>query len=230
MIYITGDTHSKPEQLSSKNFPAGKNLTKSDYVIIAGDFGLLWYDPPDKEEIWWKRWLEEKPFTTLFIDGNHENFTRLNNLPEVEMFGNRVGKYGDSIYHLKRGNVYIIDGVKVFTFGGAISIDRQLRIPYKSWWPEELPTYTEMNHGVKQLEQHNNEVDLIITHDIPLSVFKQIFNVMLYENIDSDPLKRYFDFILENITFNKWFVGHYHEEMDLGSIILTYEEVTKYET
>ena len=44
MIYVTGDIHADIDisKLSGKYFPEGKTLTKSDYVIICGDFGLVW--------------------------------------------------------------------------------------------------------------------------------------------------------------------------------------------
>ena len=40
-IYVTGDIHAKPEGLSGNIFIRGKELTKDDYVIICGDFGLV---------------------------------------------------------------------------------------------------------------------------------------------------------------------------------------------
>lgn len=44
MIYVTGDTHGclDVKKLSIKNFKEQKSLTKEDYVIICGDFGLTW--------------------------------------------------------------------------------------------------------------------------------------------------------------------------------------------
>ena len=66
-------------------------------MIICGDFGGLW-DGGQKDQHWLD-WLAEKPFTTLFVDGNHENFDLLNALPEKEWHGGRVhevrwkGKY-----------------------------------------------------------------------------------------------------------------------------------------
>ena len=229
MIYITGDTHGRPTQLSTKNFPKGRELTKDDYVIIAGDFGLIWDNDPDKgkEEKWWKNWLNEKPWTTLFIDGNHENFTRLFNLPEEEKFGNIVGKYTDSIYHLKRGLVYDIDDLKVFTFGGAISVDKALRVPYKSWWPEELPSFLEMSLAVKQLEACGNEVDIIVTHEMPLKLFSRIYSLLIHPDALDDPVKKFLDHILDTVKFKKWYLGHYHEDNDYDNIIMLYKEVKK---
>ena len=64
-IYVTGDTHGGEangfKKFSSKNFPEGKSLTSEDYVIICGDFGLIWHNIPTGEEIWWTKWLRNKP-------------------------------------------------------------------------------------------------------------------------------------------------------------------------
>ena len=44
MIYITGDTHIPLDisKLNTTNFPEQKDMTKNDYLIILGDFGLYW--------------------------------------------------------------------------------------------------------------------------------------------------------------------------------------------
>jgi len=70
MIYLTGDIHASHgiERLSDKGFPEQNGLTKSDYVIICGDFGCVW--DGGKQDQYWQDWLQEKPFTTLFVDGN----------------------------------------------------------------------------------------------------------------------------------------------------------------
>ena len=78
-VYITGDTHGGFQRFGSKYFPQQKNMGREDYVIVTGDFGGLWDGSPKDQ--YWLDWLEEKPFTTLFVDGNHENFDLLNALP-----------------------------------------------------------------------------------------------------------------------------------------------------
>ena len=70
MIYITGDTHGGFQRFTSDHFPQQKQMERDDYAIITGDFGGVWDDSP--REAYWLDWLEEKPFTTLFVDGNHE--------------------------------------------------------------------------------------------------------------------------------------------------------------
>ena len=50
-IFITGDTHADYDwkKLMTKSFPVQKELTKDDYVIIAGDFGgVFLLDRTDK--------------------------------------------------------------------------------------------------------------------------------------------------------------------------------------
>ena len=80
-LFITGDLHGQLEvkRLNSKNWPLGRSLTKEDILIIAGDFGLTFFG--DETENFWLDWLEKKPWTTLFIDGNHDNFPLLRSYP-----------------------------------------------------------------------------------------------------------------------------------------------------
>ena len=103
MIYLTGDTHIPIDidKLSMKNFPAQKELTRNDYVIVLGDFGLLWKE--DKTYKYWLDILSKRNFTLLFIDGNHENFDWLNSLPTKPWNGGRVHEIAPNIFHLMRG-------------------------------------------------------------------------------------------------------------------------------
>ena len=65
MIYVTGDTHGDwKSRLNKDAFPEQREMTKDDYVIVLGDFGI--WDNSDRE----KRnldWLNNRKFTTLFI-------------------------------------------------------------------------------------------------------------------------------------------------------------------
>ncbi|WP_162267470.1 metallophosphoesterase, partial [Clostridium botulinum] len=94
MIFVTGDTHI-PRDIEKLNFVNYKNLTKDDYVIICGDFGAIWDN--SKQELYYREWLQNKPWTTLFIDGNHENFDLLYKFPVEDKFGGKVHKINDSI-------------------------------------------------------------------------------------------------------------------------------------
>jgi len=57
-IYITGDTHGDFQRFGSKYFPQQKEMSREDYVVIAGDFGGLW-DGSQKDQ-YWLDWLNKK--------------------------------------------------------------------------------------------------------------------------------------------------------------------------
>ena len=91
MIYITGDCHGKFERFNASIFSEQNEMTKDDYVIICGDFGGVWNkDEESKMETMVLDWLDCKPFTTLFVSENHENFDRLMTYPVEEWYGGKV--------------------------------------------------------------------------------------------------------------------------------------------
>ena len=93
-IWITGDIYGNPQRFSTDIFYEQKEFSgnKDDnVVIILGDFGLVWdYKGENKKEKYWLDWLENKPFTTVFVDGNHENYKRLNIYSVKEWNGGKV--------------------------------------------------------------------------------------------------------------------------------------------
>lgn len=225
MIFITGDIHGEIDihKLSTTNFPIQKTLTRSDYVIICGDFGLLWNG--SDEEKYWRAWLNSKPWTTLWIDGNHENFDMLAQYPVSEWKGGRVQKITDNIIHLCRGSVFDIDGVRFFAFGGAESHDKQYRTLGVSLWEAELPSEEEMEYGRQCLEAADNKVDVVLTHTLPQHFQEQIFSGYGYEN---NRLTAYFDEIDESLDFRLWFSGHYHLSMRVDDKhYLLYDSIVK---
>lgn len=191
MIYATGDCHGDFRRFSTKCFPEQKQMTKADMVIILGDFGGIWdYTGKDKSEKYWLKWLDNKNFTTIFVDGNHECFPRLNEYPVKEFCGGKVHEILPSVLHLMRGEVFKLEGKKFFTFGGASSHDvqdgildpvkdrakikrwyydmeKRFRINGVNWWPQELPSVEEMENGRRNLERNENKVDFVLSHSAP---------------------------------------------------------------
>ena len=211
MIYITGDTHIPIDikKLSTKNFPDQKNLTKSDFVIICGDFGGVWSG--GAEDKYWLKWLDQKSFTTLFVDGNHENHQMLSEKFEVVQYhGGKAHRIMDSVYHLMRGQVFTIDGVKIFTMGGAASHDRQYRREGVSWWPEEMPSEPEYAEAVTNLQANDMTVDYVISHCAPGSIQREI--VSYYP---ASKLTDFLDAVKNEATYKHWYFGHYHIDRDI---------------
>ena len=208
MIYITGDTHIPIDitKLGSKRFPEQKEMTEKDYLIICGDFGGIFSG--DNEEKYWLKWLANKNFTTLFVDGNHENFDLLEQYPKVTFCKGNAHKINDKIYHLMRGEIFVIDGKKIFSFGGASSHDKNFRTEGKSWWKQELPSEREYQNAFDNLKKSDNKVDIIVTHCAPTVIQREIDP--LYK---ADTLTDFLQGIKSNIKYNKWFFGHYHTDL-----------------
>ena len=249
MIYVTGDCHQNFRKFNTKIFPEQKEMTKEDYVIICGDFGGVWNkEVENKEEKHLLDWLEEKPFTTLFVDGNHENFDRLYSYPVELWHGGKVHKIRRSVIHLMRGQIYEIDGKSFFTFGGASShdiesgildpedpdfkekkkwLDREwqsYRVNHITWWAQELPSEEEMQEGRVNLAAHDNQVDFIVTHCCATSTQMLIDEQKLKPDIETD----YLEEIKQTIQFKKWFFGHYHDNRNVSKKeILIYEQFVR---
>lgn len=252
-IWITGDIHGNPERLGTHSFYEQKEFSGNkdeNVVIIAGDFGLVWEREEESvSERYWLKWLESKAFTTVFVDGNHENHQRLATYPVKEWNGGLVHEIRPHVLHLIRGEVYNIENKKFFTFGGASShdisdgildykddnwrdkakaLDKQGKYMYRikglSWWEEELPNEEEMGNGIKNLEKNNYEVDYVITHSPPASIVA-LLGSGLYEQ---DILTKYLEEIRTKLNYNGWFMGHFHlnKVMNDKDIIL-YEQIVR---
>lgn len=225
MIYLIGDTHGTEDFrsfMSLRDRVRDGRISMSpdkDFVVVLGDWGVIWDNVPSREE---KRILpmwENAPWTTLVVDGNHENFARLFAYPEVLFGGTMARQISDRIFNLKRGEIYNICGHKVFIFGGGLSIDQERRVEGVSWWREELPTTLEMDNGLGKLQKHGNKVDYIFTHEAPRRFVPKLLGTTkidytLPESLKyKSPLAGYFDHLFDEITFKAWFNGHYHCDM-----------------
>ena len=226
-IFITGDTHGELQlgRLSSKGWPLGRTLTKNDFVIICGDFGLIWDNVPGKTEQYWTKWLNEKPWTTFAIDGNHENHPRLQALPIEEKFGSKVGKISDSIYYLRRGEIYTINDKTFFCFGGAMSHDKHFRKLNVSWWEEEVASFQEQEYAIENLKKHNNKVDYIITHTVPSDLLSVLGLSAFVHGVDATG--SFLNFIVKEIQYEHWFCGHLHMDKDMGKFSILWDKIMK---
>jgi hypothetical protein len=222
-VFATGDTHGEMQmgRLSSKGWPEGRKLTKEDYLIITGDFGILWKNEPDDTEQYWIKWLNEKKWTTIFVCGNHENHLRLQSLPIIEKFGGKVGKVSDSIFYLRRGEIYTIYEKTFFCFGGALSWDRQYRKLNVSYWEEEVPSSKEMEYAVENLKKVDNKVDYVIAHTIP----QELIPIIGFSKADVDPTRNFLDFIAKNIQYQDYYCGHMHIDKDIGKFHLLWDRI-----
>lgn len=245
MIFATGDTHGNFKRFDAEFFPEQKKMSREDCVIICGDFGGVWSG--SEQENHWLDWLEDKPFTTLFVDGNHENFTTLNALPVEEWHGGKVHRVRPHILHLMRGQVFDIEGYTFFTMGGAASHDIQdgildpdspnfeaeywlkrrfrqmFRVKGVSWWAEEMPSQEEYEEAERNLNRVGWKVDYIITHCCPTSIQQKIDPSFI-----PDVLTDFHQKVKQQCDFHYWLFGHYHDNQQIdGRFILLWEQIVR---
>lgn len=213
-IYVTGDTHrmQEIERFYHSPYVFRTNLTKSDYVIILGDFGVIWHDPDlfghDKDIL---KVYERFPWTTLFIDGNHENHPKLNSYPEEIWNGGKIHLITDHVIHLMRGQVFTIYNTRIFTMGGATSTDKMYRQEGKTWWKEETPSKEETEEAIRQLESNDFRVDYILTHDAGTDTIANM-GVAKYLLDENDPVQSFLNTLDTTlpIQYKHWYFGHHH--------------------
>lgn len=203
MIYITGDVHSDLERFYA---PDIKKIKRKDTLIICGDFGFIW-DNSEKERKLIKS-LEKLPFTIAFVDGAHENFDILYSYGVSEWNGGKVHKIAKNIYHLMRGQIFVIEGLTFFTFGGGESLDKESRVEHETWWRQELPSIEEFEEGATNIKFANNKVDVIITHEPPL---KTKGFLTLNNGLErASGLNGFLEEISNSCQYKKWFFGYLH--------------------
>lgn len=217
LIHITGDTHADLNELIHR---ANSNyITKGDTLIVTGDFGFTWGD--EVRELYLEK-LAAVPYTIAFIDGNHENFDKIYSYPVVDFCGGKAHQVRKNIFHLMRGEVFIIEGFSFFCFGGAYSIDKALRTQHVSWWPQEIPSREDYDHASKTLERINFKTDYVLTHTIPQSF---IYKLGITPDAHDAELTGYLEWLYRELDFKKWYAGHFHLNKDFGRLHILYEGV-----
>jgi hypothetical protein len=106
--------------------------------------------------------LEAKGMRLLVSPGNHDNWDTILKLQREE---EGLARWRSNIWILPRGGRTIVEGLTIGALGGAFSIDSHRRTEGKDWWPQEEPTPEEAQRLIE-----GGPVDVLVTHDAPLSV------------------------------------------------------------
>ena len=233
-IYVTGDIHGgglapRDRCLQSSIGP----VCDTDTLVICGDVACLWTTRPadlptlSPHDVGVVAGLTSLPWRVLFVDGNHDAHPTLEAIPRKRLFGGEVGIVREEdarhrgVYHLRRGEVYDIpDGegasARVFAMGGANSVDRQRRTEGVDWWPSEVPSALQIMHGEGRLRNLGWEVDYVITHEASRMARRRARSEgLLPTPPHEDRLMAWLDSVEERLSFRRWYMGHYHRDLDL---------------
>jgi len=194
-----------------------QKLQEEDVIIILGDAGIVWQESM-RADI--KEFYLSLPCDVLFLDGNHENFDLLNQMKTVKRYGGIVHEVLSNVFHLLRGQAYLVNGKKCFVFGGAYSIKRENNSSPVCTWVSELPNEDEYRLGLKTAEENENNFDLILTHQAPRSLLDAIDYT--YSNVETQLLD-YLERFKQEVNFDVWYFGHIHKDLQKGKFISLYE-------
>lgn len=92
----------------------------------------------------------------------HEKYPDYNDEGFIEVYHN--------IYYAPTGFRWEWDGVKFLSVGGAYSIDRNHRVKFISWFPQEIITEEDIDKILVIESDFTHSVDIILSHDAPAGV------------------------------------------------------------
>lgn len=201
MIYFTGDTHGELKKFKST---IGRRLKKDDTLIVCGDFGFVWNKSREEEKS--IKWLSKRKYRILFVEGAHENFKLLDECPIVNFCGGKARKISENIYQLIRGEIFEIEGKKIFAFGGGDDEELDVLDFKENENFRRLPTDEECERAKTNLEFFEHKVDYIVTYDVG-------FKMRSFLEMNSNCFNNLHAFLNEvsvKCKFDKWFFGCFH--------------------
>lgn len=165
-ILLAGDTHGNSYHVA--NIFAKAHAGGAQAIVELGDYGYGWHFKQFKAT----GGAVEDEFTHnvsalvaasgipfYWLDGNHENFDKLYELP-IGDDGLRIVAPG--VTHVPRGTILTWDGIRFLFCGGAVSVDKQSRVEGKSWWSQESLTQGDVDKC-----KAAGKSDVVFTHDAP---------------------------------------------------------------
>lgn len=193
-------------------------------ILQVGDFGL-W-----DHELNGVKFLDElnsalvaSNAMLVWVDGNHENFDRLDwyvgNNPR-----NRFGQVyiRSNILYSPRGCLFKLGARRFMSVGGAVSIDKSWRKLGKSWWKQEQLTDGQLEDILAKHAASPGKIDVLLTHDCPTTA---PFGTRIKNDPDSLVHRQRMDRLAKAVKPELWFHGHMHTKFD-GYDFPAYEPTT----
>ena len=159
-LLLVGDTHGNAKSLVDSFFIAQDSGATA--IVQLGDYGYGWGVNQNGECLFAEltsELVQKVGIPFYFIDGNHENFTRLYAKP-VDENGHRV--VAEGVTHLQRGSLFHHEGAVYMAFGGAVSVDKGRRKIGKSLWLEE-----EVIEADLEFAKASGSAYVFLSHDAP---------------------------------------------------------------
>ena len=192
-------------------------------MIVLGDFGFSWNKSLQNS---WN--ALDIACLTVSVMGNHENYDLIKSCAVEHVFGADAYKLNPHTFYLMNGEIYNIEGIKSFVFGGADSIDKAYRVPYVSWWPEEIPSRGGFLKGLSNLERNDWDIDLFLAHTCPTDVSLSLFNYSYKLNDPVEAMLSQYEYKIQKNNSEKeypFLFGHHHNFKWGDKYICLYNQV-----
>ena len=229
MIYITGDTHREFGRI--ERFCRLMKTTTEDIMIILGDAGINYYEGPHDAAV--KESLSKLLITLFCIHGYHEKRTQT--IPSYQLVpwhGGMVWQEDEypNLLFARDGDVYDLDGKKTIVIGGAYSVDKIYRILYNyGWFADEQPSDKIKAYVENQLDGHNWQVDVVLSHTVPLKYEPtEVFLKGIDQRQVDKSTEEWLGHIEEKLQYQEWYAGHYHTEKKVDKLRLMFESIEQF--
>jgi 3-oxoacid CoA-transferase subunit A len=218
MIYITGDTH--------RDFSRLNYIKENNTLIVLGDAGINYSLNEEDKKL--KEHLNNLNIKLFCIQGNHEERPKnISTYKEIDMFGGKVFIEDDypNLIFAKNGEIYTIDNKKALIIGGAYSVDKEYRLMYGyNWFKDEQLSNDEMNNILNKVK--GEHFDIVLSHTCPYKYEpREVFLQGIDQSKVNKTMEMFLDEVEANITYDKWYCGHYHTEKHIDKIEFMFESI-----
>jgi hypothetical protein len=224
MIYYVGDIHGRVDDVAAIDRAAIK--AGVEVVVQVGDFGIRWSKDCPITKYFMKKARQGRVGPIWYTcGGNHDNWQEWARLQENQLYTEAFYPVGDirevagaacaidatktvelapGCFYVVRGTTIDLDGKSHLFFGGAESIDKEMRVEGVSWYPEETPSAGEFQQFFDSMVAAAPEI--VITHDAPLCV------ELDRPGRDTQPTPRNLQNALKHSEHvpARWYFGHHH--------------------
>ena len=214
-IVVAGDWHGNtrwaiavidmlPELLPDEEQPT--ILHTGDFGIWSGSSGTAYLAVLNQA-------LERVGGKIIFVDGNHEDFSILDEVKKNTVIGDWPLSITPYVAWAPRGHRWSWQGREWLAVGGAVSVDRALRHQGFDWWPAEEISEADQVRVV--LPGH---ADVMVCHDAPSTVDMRFGPwPSAWSRGDQERSDRHRDrlqSIVDEVRPQWLFHGHYHRFHD----------------
>lgn len=198
MVYILGDVRNRNySMILSERFNLRLcGMTKKDIILFYAPSTLV-------SEEGFIEWLNERPYTSIILDGDEKLMDVIKDQPVSKRFGSRAFQPADSVYCIADSGMYTVEHQKLLICCLDWA-DRKCRDKYNEW------SLVHMRRFAAAYKRHGCKADFIITR-IPPHLIARKYDK--HRAFDYNAL--YFDRYVREDNFFRWIFNDYKKDISI---------------